>query len=157
RRKGQVRQNQGQEGHAHRTGRHHQGEGATVLINQPADLPVAAAELTYDPQLPPVEEGGAGPGFTLLQIWHMVRAHLWLTVGIFVMLMALAYVGIKNLPKSYDARATLIVNFDNTDPLAGRNYSAGQTGTFFPTQVELIKNGAMLLPVIERLHLQTDK
>ena len=123
-----------------------------------SSVAVSAAE-TLPPgvSLPLAEEEGSGAGFTLLQVWYMLRAHLWLSIGIFALLLALAYVGIKKLPKSYDATAALIVNVDNTDPLAGRNYPVGQNGTFFPTQVELIYNNVMLLPVIEELQLQKDR
>ncbi len=103
------------------------------------------------------EEEESGGGFTIQQLWLMLRAHLWLSICAFVLLLALAFVGIKNLPKSYDATAALIVNSDNTDPLAGRNYPVSQSATFFATQLELINNSVMLLPVIERLHLQEDE
>lgn len=103
------------------------------------------------------EEAESAGGFTIMQLWLMLRAHMWLSIGIFVLMLALAFVAIKKLPKSYDATAMLIVDVDNTDPLAGRQYTAGQTGTFFPTQVELIHNRIMLMPVIERLQLQKDE
>ncbi len=118
---------------------------------------------TVSPEQPPLEmpfateEGESGGGFTIMQLWLMLRAHLWLSIGVFVLLLALAFVAIKKLPKSYNATAALIVDVDNTDPLAGRNYTAGQNNTFFPTQVELINNSVMLLPVIERLQLQKDR
>lgn len=123
----------------------------STLPADPSDQPQYSIPFT------PGEEEGAGGGFTLLQIWYMVRAHLWLSVGIFVVLVALAFVAIKKLPKSYEATAALIVNSDNTDPLAGRNQGIGQSFTFFPTQVELINNSVVLRPVIDRLQLQADR
>jgi polysaccharide biosynthesis transport protein len=127
------------------------------LIGPTSSLPSAS------PEQPPLDisfenQGDeSGGGFTLLQVWLMLRAHIWLSIGVFVLMLAVAYVVIKRLPKSYDAEVTLIVNADNTDPLAGRNYPIGQNGTFFPTQVELIYNSVMLLPVIDRLKLQNDR
>jgi succinoglycan biosynthesis transport protein ExoP len=103
------------------------------------------------------EEEESGGGFTLMQIWLMLRAHMWLSIGCMVLLLAIAYVVIKRMPKSYEAQATLIVNSDNTDTLAGRNYPIGQSGSFLPTQIELIYNSVMLLPVIDRLQLQKDR
>src|SRR5690606_18323734 len=102
------------------------------------------------------EEAGAG-GFTIVQILHMLRAYLWISAAAFVVLAALSFVVIKSLPKSFNATAALIVQTDNTDPLAGRNPALGQTGTFFPTQVELINNIVMLQPVVDRLDLRSDK
>jgi uncharacterized protein involved in exopolysaccharide biosynthesis len=87
----------------------------------------------------------------------MVRAHLWLSIAIFVVLVGLAFVGIKKLPKSYEATAALIVNSDNTDPLAGRIQGLNQTYSYFPTQVELINNVVVLQPVVDRLKLQHDR
>jgi succinoglycan biosynthesis transport protein ExoP len=127
------------------------------LIGNPSNLPAASHEPPpFEMPFSPEEEESGG-GFTIQQVWLMLRAHLWLSIGALVLLLALAYVVIKNLPKSYNATAALIVNVDNTDPLAGRNYPVGQTGTFFPTQVELIYNSTMLLPVIEKLKLQNDR
>jgi succinoglycan biosynthesis transport protein ExoP len=126
------------------------------LIVTPSNVPAASPE---PPQLDvsfASEEAESGGGFTILQLWLMVRAHLWLSMGLFVLLLALAFVAIKKLPKSYTATATLIVDMDKTDPLAGRNYSAAQSNTFFPTQMELIYNSVMLMPVVDRLQLQKD-
>jgi succinoglycan biosynthesis transport protein ExoP len=127
------------------------------LIGNSSNLPAASQEPPpFEMPFTPEEEESGG-GFTIRQVWLMLRAHMWLSIGALVLLLALAYVVIKNLPKSYNAQATLIVNVDNTDPLAGRIYPVGQTGTFFPTQVELIYNSTMLLPVIDKLKLQNDR
>jgi uncharacterized protein involved in exopolysaccharide biosynthesis len=127
------------------------------LIGATPNLPSGSTDAGYEIPFAPPEDDESGGGFTLMQLWSMVRAHLWLSVGTFVLLTVVAFVVIKRLPRSYDATAALIVNADNTDPLAGRNYPVGQSGTFFPTQVELIYNSVMLLPVIDRLQLQNDK
>jgi uncharacterized protein involved in exopolysaccharide biosynthesis len=128
------------------------------LIGTSSNLPTSSSEV--QPTAVPFsfpEEEEAGAGFTLMQVWCMLRAHLILTIGIFAVLMSLAYMAIKKMPRSYDASAALIVNNENTDPLAGRTYTSGQTGSFFPTQVELIYNSVMLQPVIDKLQLQYDR
>lgn len=127
------------------------------MIGSRPGLPSVAAEQTsYESPYQFPEEEGASAGFTLQQIWQMVRAHLLLSVAIFVVAVVLAYVAIKNLPKTYNATAALIVHSDDTDPLAGRNFPIGQANSFFPTQVELINNNVMLQPVVDRLNLQKD-
>ena len=124
------------------------------MIAKHSALPAPPSEAPYGSQFPEFEEeSSGGTGFTLVQLWNMVLAHLWLSIGIFAILISAAFLVISKLPRSYDATAALIVNIDNTDPLAGRN-SAGQNGSFFPTQVELISNNTMLLPVVETLKLQ---
>jgi polysaccharide biosynthesis transport protein len=127
------------------------------LIGASSNLPAASTEApAYE--LPfAAEEEQSGGGFTMQQLWLMLRAHLWLSVGAFVLMLALGFVVIKKMPKSYDATAALIVNLDNTDPLAGRNYPVSQNASFFATQLELINNSVMLLPVIDRLNLQNDR
>ncbi len=126
------------------------------MIGTPSNLPAPATETPpYGASFPFADEEEAGAGFTLLQVWSMLRAHLWLSIGIFVVLVGTAFVLIKRLPKSYDATATLIVNSDNNDPLAGRNF--GLSGSFFATQIELIYNNVVLRPVVDQLKLQSDR
>jgi len=128
-----------------------------LIVGNGSNLPTAADSPAYDmPFAPPSEERLGGAGFTVPQIWNMVRAHLLLSIGIFVVLVGLSFVVIKSLPKSYFAVATLIVNSDNTDPLAGRNYPIG-TNSFFSTHVELLRNNVMLQPVVDRLDLKNDE
>lgn len=112
--------------------------------------------LPYDmaPIAEPEESSG---GFTIAQILAMVRAHLWVSAAIFVLLACLSFVAIKMLPKVYFATATLILNPDDTDLLAGRNFQAGQYSSYFPTQIELINNNVVLRPVADRLQLQKDE
>lgn len=126
------------------------------MIDSRANLPVAAEHSQYSMPMPLADGADAAGGFSLVQLWHILRAYLWLTIGIFVLLVGLSFAVIKLLPKSYEATAALIVNSDNTDPLAGRNQPMGLTYTFFPTQVELINNNIVLRPVVERLNLKTD-
>lgn len=106
--------------------------------------------------LPRAGEDAAG-GISMTQVWRILLAHIWLSVGAFVVLAVLAFFVIKSLPKSYVATTALIVNMDNTDPLAGRLQGIGQAYTFFPTQVELINNNVVLRPVVDRLSLHTDE
>jgi uncharacterized protein involved in exopolysaccharide biosynthesis len=127
------------------------------LIAGNSNLPAVAGDAqSFPDSIPFAEDEEAGAGFTLLQIWHMLLAHVWISVGIFVLVVGLAFLVIKNLPKSYFAQAALIVNSDTSDPLAGRNQGIGQAYSFFPTQVELINNSVVLEPVTERLNLKSD-
>lgn len=129
------------------------------MIGSQTNLPASPSEQShYSMPFPQGdEEAGGGGGFTILQVLHMLLAHVWLSSAIFVLMVGIAFVAIKKLPKSYDATAALIVNSDNTDPLAGRNLPVGQAYTFFPTQVELINNSVVLRPVADRLNLQADR
>jgi polysaccharide biosynthesis transport protein len=125
------------------------------LIGPKYSLPVAATEQSpYAISFPPDEAEPTGGGFTLVQLWRMLRAHLLLSVAAFLLMLVIAFAVIKWLmPKSYEATAALIVNTDITDPLAGRNQGTYLTYTFFPTQMELINNNVVLRPVVDRLKL----
>lgn len=128
------------------------------MIGAPPNLPAPAEPSLHETvPFPSGGEDEAGAGFTIAQVWSMVRARMWLSVGIFALLVAVAFVVIKSLPKNYSATAALMVNSDNLDPLAGRNTTSGQQYGFFPTQRELIYNSVILQPVIEHLKLQSDK
>ena len=62
----------------------------------------------------------------------------------------------KLMPKTYTATATLISNFDATDPLAARDPAEGYdryANSFLPTQIELMQSPEVLDAVIEKLNL----
>jgi uncharacterized protein involved in exopolysaccharide biosynthesis len=69
----------------------------------------------------------------------------------------LGAVTIKFLPKTYTATATLIVDSDVKDPLAGRDFPVEMVANYVSTQIELMTSPIVLLPVIERLKLTEDK
>jgi len=72
------------------------------------------------------------------QIISILR-HYWIASAITaVVLIALSFVVIKMLPKSYVATETLIFNYENKDVLAGREFPVGQLVRTIPTQIELI-------------------
>lgn len=128
------------------------------MIDTRSNLPVLAADQSqYAGPYALTEEQEVGSGFTLLQMWTILRAYLWLSLAVFFVLIGAAFAVIKLMPKSYEATAALIVNSDNIDPLAGRNQGMGLTYTFFPTQVELINNSVVLGPVSDKLKLQDDR
>ncbi|MEJ1964000.1 MAG: GumC family protein [Gammaproteobacteria bacterium] len=106
--------------------------------------------------LPEVAQEEPQSGMSVLQILSILRAywkHSAITVVVLVGVMAAV---IKFLPKSYVATATLMVNIDNKDPLAGREFPAGLQMTYIPTQIELIRSPVILQPVVERLKLTSD-
>jgi len=127
------------------------------LIGERSNLPAPSTEMPYGISFPaPAEEESSGGGISVTQIWCMVRAHLWLSIAIFVPLAVLGFIVIKALPKTFQSQATLIVNADNIDPLAGRTGPSQAMSTFFQTQSALIFDKVMLQPVVDRLQLQKD-
>jgi polysaccharide biosynthesis transport protein len=126
------------------------------LINT-RPLPLPGPEPVYSMPLPPGgDEESSHGGMSLSQAVSIARAyrkHILITV---VSLVAVSAVVIKFLPKVYVATATLIVNFENKDVLADRNFPTGEANTFIPTQIELITSRVVLNPVIQQLKLTQD-
>lgn len=125
---------------------------------QRTHLPVLASHEPPAPlPPPPTDADGGGPGISLPQLISILRAHLRRSlITFFVLVFAFALV-IKLLPKSYVATATLIVNHGDNNPLASQDLPNGGDASYIPTQIELIESPAVLQPVIDRLHLMTDK
>lgn len=102
-------------------------------------------------------EQSAQQGLSLTQIMAMLRARWKPIVLIAVTLCVLGAVVIKFLPKTYTATATLIVDSDVKDPLAGRDFPVEMIANYVSTQIELMTSPIVLQPVIERLKLTEDK
>lgn len=104
-----------------------------------------------------IPEQTAQPGMSLAQITAMLRARWKPIVIIAVTITVLGAVAIKFLPKTYTATATLIVDSDIKDPLAGRDFPVEMTANYVSTQIELMTSPIVLLPVVNRLRLTEDK
>ena len=126
------------------------------MISSRPTLPVAAPEPVYSMPLPPTDEESGHGGMSPAQVIAILRAYRWHAVICVLALICLTAVVIKLVPKVYVATATLIVNYDNKDALAGREFPAGESNTFVPTQIELIMSRVILQPVVHRLKLNTD-
>jgi succinoglycan biosynthesis transport protein ExoP len=108
------------------------------------------------PAAPTFEESAQG-GMSIAQVICIVRAYWLHSLISFVVLACLMFVAIKLMPKVFVATVTLIVNYQNQDPLAGRDFAGGQGGvSFIPTQMELIMSRVVLQPVADKLKLASD-
>ena len=86
-------------------------------------------------------------------LWAWRKASL-LIAGTVVALAALA---IMLMARTYTSTATLMVNFEVNDPLAGSEFPIGLLGSYMATQVELARGSEVLQPVIKRLELHRDQ
>jgi polysaccharide biosynthesis transport protein len=126
------------------------------LISSRPPLPLPAPEQVYTLPMPPGDEESGHGGMSLAQVISIVRAYRWHIVISVATLVLLSAIIIKLLPKVYVATATLIVNYENKDVLAGRDFPVGEANTYIPTQIELITSRVVLNPVIQQLKLTTD-
>ncbi len=107
--------------------------------------------------LPYAAEPESAPVLSIAQIVTIARAYWKQIVMIAVGITIVTAVGIKFLPKTYTAMATLIVNPENKDPLAGQQFPMDVLGNYVATQTELMLSPVVLLPVVDKLQLTLDK
>jgi uncharacterized protein involved in exopolysaccharide biosynthesis len=61
------------------------------------------------------------------------------------------------LPRTYQATATLMVNYEVNDPLNGKEFPIGLLSSYMATQTELLRNPEVLLTVVDRLKLTANE
>jgi uncharacterized protein involved in exopolysaccharide biosynthesis len=97
------------------------------------------------------------PGLSLAQLAAILWA--WRKVGCSIA--AVVVVGVAFAcavwPRTYLATATLMVNFDVNDPLGGKEFPVGLLGSYMSTQIELARGSEVLLPMIDKLKLTSNK
>ncbi len=120
--------------------------------NLPAPLPGTPPPYAYSA----IPEQYAHPGISLAQLWAIVWAYRKFTVIMVGGALVAAVVLTKLMPKSFDATATLMVDYEVNDPLGGREFPVSLMGSYMATQTQLIKSPAVLSPVIEKLGLRDD-
>ena len=116
-----------------------------------AGTPATATALLRDgPPTEDEEQGGISP----TQIIVMLLAYWKVSAIIAVTLLTVALTAIKFMPKTFTAVATLMVNNDIKDPLAGKDVT-GQALTlgYIPTEIQLMYSSEVLLQVVDQLHL----
>jgi uncharacterized protein involved in exopolysaccharide biosynthesis len=115
----------------------------------PPPLPEPTVQLAAEPP----QHGGLSPP----QIIAMLLARRKAMIIIALSVIVLGAVAVKSLPKTYTATATLIVNSDVKDPLAGADFPVEMIANYVSTQIELLTSPIVLRPVVDRLKLTEDK
>jgi polysaccharide biosynthesis transport protein len=119
----------------------------------PRDLPVLATATPLSLHAPYLSQQHPQPGMSLPQFAAILWAYRRQSLLIAGAVVLIAGVGCLLWPRTYEATATLMVDFEVNDPLAGREFPSGLLGSYMATQVELARGSEVLLPVIERLKL----
>ncbi len=129
---------------------HMQPRAGTELVLARDEQPMQVIPAMPEPE---AEEGAS---ISIAQVRAILRAHWRASLASFLVVVVAGAVVTKLMTKTYTATATLISNFNATDPLAARdpseNYSVF-TSSFVPTQIELMKSPEVLDAVIEKLNL----
>jgi succinoglycan biosynthesis transport protein ExoP len=110
-----------------------------------------------EPNLATIPEQDAHQGMSVAQFSAILLAYWKQILLVTIVVTTLGATAIKYLPKTYTATATLIVNSDVKDPLAGRDFPVTLITNYVSTQIELMTSAIVLMPVVDRLHLTQDK
>ena len=92
-------------------------------------------------------------GLSPLQIWSIFWAYRKLSLFIALVIVGLAAAVVAMLPRTYQATATLMVNYQVNDPLNSKEFPIGLLSSYMATQTELLRNSTVLLTVIDRLKM----
>ena len=107
--------------------------------------------------VPVIPQNYAQPGLSLAQVLSVVWAYRLWTLLIAFTVVLLTGLTLKLLPKTYEATATVMVNYEVNDPLGGKEFPIGLLGGYMATQVDLMQSPEVLLPVVDKMHLTTNK
>lgn len=125
----------------------------------PSDLPAQPAvpwlerqQVRHDDR-PEADEPEPVIGPLLRTLWH----RRVIVLGVLVPGLALTALALALWPRTYTATAALVVNYEVTDPLNGKELPVGQVSSYIATQVELLQTPAVLRGVVERLALVADR
>ena len=110
-----------------------------------------------EPNLAEIPAQASHQGMSVAQFAAILLAYWRQIVLITGVLIVLGAVIIKLLPKTYTATATLIVNAEVKDPLAGRDFPVEMINSYVSTQIELMTSAIILQPVIQQLKLTQDR
>ena len=116
--------------------------------------PPAVATGAAVPSLP---EEFARPGLSIEQIVTIVFAYWKLTAAIALTVTLIAAGVIKMLPKLYTGQATLLVNYEINDPLAGKEFPIALLASYVSTQIEIMQSPDVLTRVVDKLDLLRDE
>lgn len=112
------------------------------------------------PALPRWEPGNdAGPS-SALQVWHVLRGHIWLVLGcaLAVVLFALAVSLLTT--KRFDASARILLEFQSVDALGleqAMNPLGLDSNTRLQTQMQVLQSNTLAAEVFRQLGLQQKK
>ena len=126
-------------------------------MSKPSTLPVLARQETNPVIMPMVPLNYVYPGVTLSQIFSAIWGYRKVSLIIIAVVLAIVVLTLKLWPRTYEAKVTLMVNYEVNDPVNGGKLPYGLLGSYIATQMELIQNPDLLGEVVDRLHLTENK
>ena len=130
-------------------------------LERPLDVPHYTHSYRYDTGEPDPEEG---IHWRLHDYWRSARKHIWLILGILVLVTALAAIYVARQPDIYEAQAKVQVDTENTNPALGafktNNIIVNSSYTdpiYFNTQIQILTSAGLLGRVIRTLDLENNQ
>lgn len=105
---------------------------------------------------PSIPQQYAGGGVSGRQLAAILLSYWRVSAAIAAGVLAVTVLVLLIIPKAYTARATLIYEYDNRDPLAGEQVPLGMIQAYVATQTELMTSPVVLNTVVQRLKLTAD-
>ncbi len=122
-------------------------------MNRPGTMPDLARHDHNQVNAPMIPLNYVHPGMSLSQIFSIILGYWKISAIIIAVIMIVAVVLLKTIPRTYTAELTLMVNYSVSDTLTGQELAGGQLGTFIATQMELMQNQQVLTEVVDKLEL----
>jgi succinoglycan biosynthesis transport protein ExoP len=126
-------------------------------MSRPSTLPVLARQDSNPVITPIVPLNFVYPGVTLPQIFSVIWGYRKVSFIIIAIVLAIVILTLKFWPRTYEAKVTLMVNYEVNDPVNGGKLPYGLLGSYIATQMELIQNPELLTEVVDQLHLTENK
>src|SRR5437588_3449361 len=110
-------------------------------------------------------EGDEKQGSHLFDYWRIIRKHLWLIIGISVLLPALITIYEIRAPDIYESQARIQVDLENANPLLGGMSKNGSVilnseandPAYFNTQLQILTGPGLLRKVVTALDLEHNR
>jgi len=98
----------------------------------------------------------------ILDYWRIIRKHLWLIIGVSVLIPSLVAIYLVRKPDIYESQARIQVDLENANPLLGgmsKNSSVILNGesndpAYFNTQLQILTGPGLLRKVAKNLDLE---
>lgn len=105
------------------------------------------------PQLDPPLIPGVRGGLSARQLWLIIRSRAVFIAGITLAFLILTALVSLFTPKVYEADVSLLIAFQDDDPVTGRTAQQFVADSYFATQIDLLKSRKVRDRVVEELGL----
>jgi len=146
----------------------------STMLSRPAAAPTGSEQISLARNTGEGLSGFAHPGYAydrddqrshLRDYWLVIRKHLWLIIGISILIPTLVAIVLVRKPDIYESQARIQVDLENANPLLGgmsKNSSVILNGdsndpAYFNTQLQILTGPGLLRKAAKNLDLEHNK